>query len=106
MVVNPGRDRRAELCRLTGLDRKPISWSTSTSAAMGRATSTGRGWNGSPRAESTFLSYHPVPAGRLDNLHVVPSADWPGGDLIASSDAILAKAGYGTSARRWPAERP
>ena len=31
-----------------------------------------------------------------DNLHVVPSADWPGGDLIASSDAIVAKAGYGT----------
>jgi hypothetical protein len=43
-----------------------------------------------------FLSYHPAPAGRLDNLHVIPAADWPGSDLIASSDAILAKAGYGT----------
>ena len=77
-------------------ERRPINWSISTSAAMDRATSIGRGWSGSPREGIHFLSYHPAPAGRPDNLHVVPSADWPGGDLIASSDAILAKAGYGT----------
>src|SRR5436189_79452 len=44
-----------------------------------------------------FLSYDPAPAERLDNLHVVPSPDWPGGDLIASSDVVVAKAGYGTA---------
>ena len=43
-----------------------------------------------------FLGYQPGPRGKPDNFHLVPSADWPGGDLIASSDAIVAKAGYGT----------
>ena len=27
---------------------------------------------------------------------MVPSPDWPGGDLIASTDAVVAKAGYST----------
>ena len=43
-----------------------------------------------------FLGYQPEPQGKPDNLHLLPSADWPGGDLIASSHAIVAKAGYGT----------
>jgi hypothetical protein len=34
--------------------------------------------------------------GALRNLHIVPAADWHGGDLIASTDAMVAKAGYGT----------
>ena len=55
-----------------------------------------------PRLERFAADGHPFPepspgpAGGPANLHVVPSPDWPGGDLIASSDAVLAKAGYGT----------
>jgi predicted glycosyltransferase len=43
-----------------------------------------------------FVGYHPLPAAQLNNYHVAPSAHWPGSDLIASTDAIVAKAGYGT----------
>ena len=42
------------------------------------------------------MTYLPGPDDGPDNLHVVPSADWPGGELIAASDAVVAKAGYGT----------
>ena len=44
-----------------------------------------------------FVSYDPLPDERPANLHVIPSPDWPGGDLIASCDAVVAKAGYGTA---------
>jgi hypothetical protein len=91
MVVNGGRDRRGELRRLFGLTRAPN---------IGRYGQSDLDW---PRLERLapqgvhFLSYHSAPGGSLSNLHVVPSADWPGGDLIASSDAIVAKAGYGAA---------
>ena len=95
MVVNQGRDRSGELRRLFGYaeadklvyiyigryGQNDLDWSR-----LGRFTDQG----------IHFLGYHPEPRGKPDNFHLVPSADWPGGDLIASSDAIVAKAGYGT----------
>jgi hypothetical protein len=95
MVVKPGRDRRAQLCRLTGLERKDKL----VYLYLGRYGQSDLDWSRLERFSARgihFLSYHPVSAGRLDNLHVIPAADWPGSDLIASSDAILGKAGYGT----------
>ena len=99
-----GPHRRAELLRRIGLN-KVASLFTSTSAAMDRAASTGRA--GAVRRHGIhFLSHHPAPARRPANLHVVPSLDWPGGDLIASSDAVLAKAGYGTVCEAMAAGTP
>lgn len=96
MVVKPGRDRRAQLCRLTGLDpREKLVY-----LYLGRYGQSDLDWSRLERFAAKgihFLSYHPAPVGKLDNLHVIPAADWPGSDLIASSDAILAKAGYGTA---------
>jgi hypothetical protein len=95
MVVSQGRDRSGELRRLFGLRKtdklvyiyigrygqNDLDWSR-----LGRFTDQG----------IHFLGYQPAPRGTPDNFHLVPSSDWPGGDLIASSDAIVAKAGYGT----------
>jgi len=95
MVVNQGRDRRAELRRKLGLPKA----ARLVYIYIGRYGQDDLGWSRLERfAEEGvhFLSYHPAPGLQPDNLHVVPSAEWPGGDLIASSDAILAKAGYGT----------
>jgi hypothetical protein len=96
MVVKPGRDRRAQLCRLTGLGRREKL----VYLYLGRYGQSDLDWSRLERFAAKgihFLSYHPAPSGKLDNLHVIPAADWPGSDLIASSDAILAKAGYGTA---------
>jgi hypothetical protein len=96
MVVKHGRDRRAALCRLTGLDRRDKL----VYLYLGRYGQSDLDWSRLKRFAAKgihFLSYHPAPVGRLDNLHVIPAAEWPGSDLIASSDAILAKAGYGTA---------
>ncbi len=95
MVVNRGRDRRAELRRKLGLAKT----ARLVYIYIGRYGQSDLGWSRLERfAEEGvhFLSYHPTPGPQPANLHVVPSAKWPGGDLIASSDAILAKAGYGT----------
>ncbi len=96
MVVQGRRGRKQALRRLLGLEsshklvyiyigrygQTDLDW-----ARLGRLA--GRGIH--------FVGYAPRPIGAPANLHVVPSADWPGGDLIASSDAIVAKAGYGTA---------
>jgi len=95
MVVNEGRNRRAELRRTLGLGRT----ARLVYIYIGRYGQNDLGWSRLERfAEQGvhFLSYHPAPGAQPTNLHVVPSAEWPGGDLIASSDAIVAKAGYGT----------
>jgi hypothetical protein len=95
MVVNRGCERRAELHRMLGL-------STRTKLVylyLGRYGQRDLDWSRLERLGARgihFLSYHPAPTGSLENLHVLPSAYWPGGDLIASSHAIVAKAGYGT----------
>ncbi|MGO9470395.1 MAG: hypothetical protein ACLQIB_22985 [Isosphaeraceae bacterium] len=95
MVVNRGRDRRAELRRKLGLAKT----ARLVYIYIGRYGQSDLGWSRLERFADLgvhFLSYHPTPGPQPANLHVVPSAEWPGGDLIASSDAILAKAGYGT----------
>lgn len=95
MVANLGRDRGSELRRLFGLKKNDKL----VYIYIGRYGQNDLDWSRLQRFAAHgihFLSYQPEPRGKPDNFHVVPSADWPGGDLIASSDAIVAKAGYGT----------
>lgn len=96
MVVHQGRDRRDELARQLGLSRRERL----VYFYIGRYGQSDLGWSRLERLARRgihFVSYDPAPVGRLENLHVVPSAAWPGGDLIASCDAVVAKAGYGTA---------
>jgi hypothetical protein len=95
MVVNQGRDRRSELRALLGLSKREKL----VYLYLGRYGQCDLDWSRLERAAANgirFLSYYPAPAGEIHNVHVIPSTGWPGGDLIASSDAIVAKAGYGT----------
>ena len=95
MVVADARDRRTELRRLLGLTKTDKI----VYLYLGRYGQSGLEWSHLRRfAEHGihFLGYHPLPSAKLTNYHVAPSADWPGGDLIASTDAVVAKAGYGT----------
>ena len=97
MVVTPGRDRRAELrsrLGLTATDRLVYFY-------VGRYGQADLGWD---RLRSLgdrgihFVGFHPAPegVGGLKNLHVIPALEWTGADLAASSDVVVAKAGYGT----------
>jgi hypothetical protein len=95
MIVNEGHNRSAELRRLVGLKK----FDKLVYLYIGRYGQNDLDWSRLERFARDnvhFLSYYPAPAGNPSNLHVVPSPEWPGGDLIASSDAIVAKAGYGT----------
>jgi hypothetical protein len=94
MVVTPGRDRRAEL-------RKTLNLADSDRLVyfyIGRYGQDGLGWHrlrNLGRKGIHFVGFHPAPE-PLANLHVVPAKDWTGADLAASSDVVVAKAGYGT----------
>jgi hypothetical protein len=96
LVVNQGRDRRAELVRALGLargDRVVYLY-------VGRYGQADLEWSRLERLGERgihFVGYDPAPEGGPRNLHVIPSAEWPGGDLIASTDAVVAKAGYSTA---------
>ena len=95
MVATQGRDRSSELHGLFGLKKSDKL----VYIYIGRYGQNDLDWSRLRRFAAQgvhFLGYKPEPRGKPDNFHVVPSADWPGGDLIASSDAIVAKAGYGT----------
>jgi hypothetical protein len=105
MVVTEGRDRRAELRRLLGLKARHRLVYT----YLGRDGQDNLDWRCVRRLTDQgihFVAYHAARGEDLTNYHVVPSPDWPGGDLIASCDVVLAKAGYGTvceaMARRTP----
>lgn len=96
MVVNQGRNRRAELVRSLGLSRRErVAY-----LYVGRYGQDDLDWS---RLEKLavrgihFVAYDPAPGGGPSNLHVIPSPEWPGGDLIASTDAAIAKAGYSTA---------
>src|SRR4051812_17703724 len=95
MVANPGRDRRKELHRVLGLSaREKLVY-----FYIGRYGQSDLDWTrleGYASRGIHFVGYHPAPVGPLKNLHLVPPSEWPGSDLIASTDALVAKAGYGT----------
>jgi hypothetical protein len=95
LVANPGRNRRSELRRILSLGtREKLVY-----FYVGRYGQNDLDWE---RLESYagkgihFVGYHAAPVGPLRNLHTVSASQWTGGDLIASTDALLAKAGYGT----------
>lgn len=96
MVVNQGRNRRTELVRTLGLgprDRVVYLY-------VGRYGQADLDWSRLERFGERgihFVGYDPAPGGGPSNLHVIPSPAWPGGDLIASTDAAVAKAGYSTA---------
>ena len=95
MVANPGRDRRQELRGLLGLSsqEKLIYF------YVGRYGQDDLDWGrleGYASKGIHFVGYHPAPVGPLKNLHLVSPSEWHGSDLIASTDALVAKAGYGT----------
>jgi len=96
MVANQGRNRRDELVRYLGLTRR----ARLVYFYIGRYGQSDMDWSRLDRCAGRgihFVSYDPVPEGQPENLHVIPSPAWPGGDLIASCDAVVAKAGYGTA---------
>jgi hypothetical protein len=95
MVVTRGKDRRGALRQLIGLknNHKLVY------LYVGRYGQNDLAWPRLGRLEQArihFVTYPPLPTPAPSNLHAVPSPDWPGGDLIASCDAVFAKAGYGT----------
>jgi hypothetical protein len=105
MVVERGRDRRAELRRLLGVSRREKL----VYLYVGRYGQSDLDWSrleGLAERGVHFLSHHPAPGGSLSNLHVVPTASLSGADLIASSDAIVAKAGYGTACQAMVSRTP
>ncbi len=53
-----------------------------------------------------FVGFHDAPLGDLPNVHRVPAARWSGADLMASCDAALAKAGYGSVSEAMAARTP
>jgi len=95
MIVNQGSNRGTALRRVLALK----STEKLVYLYIGRYGQNDLDWTRLERFARDnvhFVSYYPAPGGNPSNFHVVPSAEWPGGDLIASSDAVLAKAGYGT----------
>ena len=105
MVVTPGHDRKIELRHRFGLaagDKLVYFY-------VGRYGQSNLGWE---HLESLgakgvhFVGFHQAPSGHLPNLHIVPAEEWTGGDLAASADAIVAKAGYGTACEAMVAGTP
>jgi hypothetical protein len=97
MVVTPGHGRASELRRSLGLttsDRLVHLY-------LGRYGQADLGWDRLAKLGTKgihFVGFHHAPpeVGTLPNLHVVSPDEWTGGDLAASTDAVVAKAGYGT----------
>ena len=105
LVANPGRDRSRELRSALGLGEaeKLVYF------YIGRYGQDDLDWKRLASFESRgvhFVGYHAAPVGELANLHLVSPRDWSGGDLIASTDAVVAKAGYGTVAEAMAHGRP
>jgi hypothetical protein len=95
MVANPGRNRRKELRGLLSLGTKERL----IYFYVGRYGQRDLDWGRLETYASSgihFVGYHAAPVGALKNLHLVSASEWHGSDLIASTDALVAKAGYGT----------
>lgn len=97
LVAKRGKNRRRELRAALGLKRgdKLVYF------YVGRYGQDNMGWwRLSQLAERGihFVGFHSAPTGQPapENLHVVDARNWTGGELAASCDAIVAKAGYGT----------
>lgn len=96
MVVTPGRNRRDALMQQLGL---PASIKL-VYFYVGRYGQANLGWERLAKLQSRgihFVGFHEAPLGPLPNLHVIDPNEWTGADLAASADAIVAKAGYGTT---------
>ncbi|GAC1463115.1 MAG: hypothetical protein NVSMB9_00180 [Isosphaeraceae bacterium] len=96
MVVTPGRHRGSDLRAQLGLG----SQTKLVYLYLGRYGQTDLGWERLEAMEAKgihFVGFHSAPAGPISNLHVVDAKEWTGADLSASTDAIVAKAGYGTT---------
>lgn len=95
MVLTHGRDRRSELCREFRID--PTA--KLVSIYVGRYGHDQLPWERLGEIPDThFVTYHRLfkTRGPLPNVHTVSAADWSGGDLAASVDVAVAKAGYGS----------
>lgn len=96
IVANQGRDRSRELRASLGLgDREKLVY-----FYVGRYGQEAMGWERVADLGARgihFVGFHPASVGPLANLHVVPATEWTGADLAASADAIVAKAGYGST---------
>jgi hypothetical protein len=96
MVVHQGRNLRDDLLKELGLspsDRIVYFY-------IGRYGQDDLDWSRLERFGARgihFVGYDPVPAGGPKNVHTVSSHGWSGGRLIASTDAVVAKAGYSTA---------
>ena len=105
MVVTPGRNRKCELRQRLGLtpaDKLVYFY-------VGRYGQDNLVWERLERLVSRgvhFVGFHPAPTGPLANLHVVPPSEWTGADLAASTEAVVAKAGYGTACEAMVAGTP
>lgn len=105
MVVTPGRHRKDELRRRLGLgagDKLVYFY-------VGRYGQQDLAWERLERLEREgvhFVGFHPAPRGAIANVHVVPATEWTGADLAASTDAVVAKAGYGTACEAMVAGTP
>ena len=107
MVVTPARDRRGELRSMLGLtDSDKIIY-----LYLGRYGQDDYEWCRLAALADRgvhFVAFHGAPesAGAVSNLHVVRSTAWNGADLAASSDVVVAKAGYGTVSEAMAAGTP
>ncbi len=97
MVVTPGQSRKAELFERLGLETR----SRLVYLYLGRYGQDSLDWSRIARlgsAQIHFVGFHGVPESveAPKNLHVLPALNWTGADLAASTDVVVAKAGYGT----------
>ena len=94
MVVAPGRDRRSELLATLGLSHQDKI----VYFYVGRYGQEGLGWDRlGAMAGVHFVGFHAPSEEESANFHVLDPSGWTGADLAASSDAMVAKAGYGTA---------
>jgi hypothetical protein len=105
MVVTPGHDRGDELRKQLGLkssDRLVYFY-------VGRYGQDDLGWKRLEQLGSRgihFVGFHPAPTRTPSNLYVLPACGWTGADLAASTDAMVAKAGYSTACEAMVAGTP
>ncbi len=103
MVVSSGVDRRAELRAKLGI----TSSEKLVYFYIGRYGQANLGWERLERLDGVhFVGFHSAPSGPMANLHVINPTEWTGADLAASSDAMVAKAGYGTACEAMVARVP